>query len=84
MSDFDSADKNYDWFRRNLNELVKDYDNQYVVIKDEGILASYTSFDEAFNETVKTEKPGTFLIQLCSLDETKTAQTFFTHRISFA
>ncbi len=84
MSDFCNADKNYEWFKENLHELVKSYDNQYVVIKNENILGVYPSFDDAFNETVKNERPGSFLIQLCSLDETKTGQTFFTHRVSFA
>ena len=77
-------DKNYEWFENNLPELVKTYDSQYVVVKDEHIIAAYTSFDEALVNTVKTETPGTFIIQLCSLDKEKTTQTFFSNRVSFA
>ena len=84
LFDNNVIDKNYEWFENNLPELVKTYDSQYVVVKDEHIIAAYTSFDEALVNTVKTETPGTFIIQLCSLDKEKTTQTFFSNRVSFA
>jgi hypothetical protein len=68
----DCAEKNYAWFKENLPELVKSYEDKYVVIKDEKLLAAYDAFNEAFDETIKTEKPGMFIIQLCSMDEEKT------------
>jgi cytolysin (calcineurin-like family phosphatase) len=70
-------DMNYEWFRENLPILVKKYDDQYVVVKDKSFVAAYPSFNEAFDETLKTEKPGTFIIQLCSLDESKTTIKFY-------
>ena len=84
MSNNNLADKNYNWFENNLPELVKTYDGQYVVVKDESVIAAYPSFDEALVNTVRTETPGTFIIQLCSLDKEKTTQTFFSNRVSFA
>lgn len=78
------ADRNYAWFERNLPELVKKYEDRYVVIKDEKVLNNYPSFDEAFIQTTKNEVPGTFIIQLCSLDEKKTGQTFYSNRVRFA
>ena len=84
MSNSSLADRNYNWFENNLPELVKVYNEKYVVIKDESIIAAYPSFDEAFTNTVKTETPGTFIIQLCSLDKEKTTQMFFSNRVSFA
>ena len=83
MKKFSSADENYDWFKDNLNELVKNYDGQYLVIQNQNIIAAYPSFDEAFVKTSETEIPNTFIIQLCSLDKEKTGQTFFTNRVSF-
>ena len=77
-------DKNYEWFKNNLPELVKTYDGQYVVVKDERVVAAYSSFDNAFKATIKKEVPGTFIIQLCSLDKEKTIQTFYTPRVNFA
>jgi len=76
------ADTNYDWFKDNLPTLVEKYDDQYVVVKDKSVIAAYPSFNEAFDETLKTEKPGTFIIQLCSLDESKTTIKFYS-RVRF-
>jgi hypothetical protein len=84
MSQESAVDRNYKWFKENLNDLVLEYDDQYVVIKDEAVIAFYSSFEEAFDETIETETPGTFIIQLCSLDESKTVQMFHTSRVSFA
>jgi hypothetical protein len=84
MSDENAVDRNYEWFTENLPELVLKYDDQYVVIKGEAVIASYPSFEMAYDETIKTETPGTFIIQLCSLDESKTVQMFYTSRVRFA
>jgi hypothetical protein len=75
------VEKNYIWFKQNLPELVKSYDDKHIVIKDEKLLAAYGTFEEAFNETIKTEKPGTFIIQLCSMDKEKTTIKFYTPRV---
>ena len=83
ITDRASVDRNYDWFKEKMPTLVDKYDNKYVVIKNEAVIASYSSFDEAFDETLKTEEPGTFIIQLCSLDESKTTLKFYS-RVRFA
>ena len=83
MFDNNLIDKNYEWFKNNLPELVKTYDGQYVVIKDESVIAAYPSFDEALVNTVKIETPGTFIIQLCSLDKEKTTQMVYTPGVIF-
>ena len=82
MESPDFVKKNYIWFEENLLELVKYYEDKHVVIKNEKLLAAYDSFDEAFNETIKTEDLGTFIIQLCSLDKEKMMQTFHS-RVAF-
>ena len=69
------ADKNYEWFREKLPELAKEYEGKYIVIKDCGVIGSYETFEEAWTETLKRERAGTFLIQLCTEDEAQTAQT---------
>ena len=74
---------NYEWFEKELSELVKAHEDQYVVIKKKNVIAAYSSFEKAFDETIKTEPPGTFIIQLCSLNESKTVQKFYTPRVSF-
>lgn len=84
MSRQDNSESNYHWFEEKLPELVKKYDGRYVVVKDSVILSDYGTFEEAFTETIKTETPGTFIIQLCSEDKTKTVQTYYTMRVKFA
>ena len=74
---------NYEWFEKELPELVKAYEDQYVVIKRKSVIAAYPSFEKAFDEIIKSEVPGTFIIQLCSLDESKTVQKYYTPRVSF-
>jgi cytolysin (calcineurin-like family phosphatase) len=75
---------NYEWFKEELPKLVETYEDQYVVIKDKTVIAAYSDFEKAFDETLKTEVPGTFIIQLCSLDDTKTVKMFYTPRVQFA
>lgn len=55
----------YDYFINNLADLYKEYGHRFLVIKNEQVVGAYNSFDDAFNETTKTEKLGTFLIQEC-------------------
>ena len=62
----DMAD--YDYFINNLAALYKEYGHRFLVIKNEQVIGVYYSFDDALNETVKTDKPGTFLIQECVED----------------
>jgi len=59
----DTAD--YDYFTNNLATLYKQYGRRFLVIKNEQVIGTYNSFDDAFNETTKTEKLGTFLTQEC-------------------
>ena len=78
------AGKNYEWFREHLPELVNNYDGKYIVIKNYAVIGSYDTFENAWTETLKREKAGTFIIQLCTEDETQTAQTYFTNMVSFS
>ena len=83
MINLENNEDNYKWFKDNLSELVKEYDGQYLVIKNKAVLNTYNSFDNAWNNTILSEVPGSFIIQLCSLDKEKTSQTFFSNRVSF-
>ena len=80
----DTSLTNYEWFREHLAELAKQYDGKYIVLKECRVIGSYDTFDEAWTETLKREKAGTFIIQLCTEDETQTAQTYFTNMVSFS
>lgn len=62
------ADKNYDFFIANFEELYSSYKDKFVVIKNEQVMSVYDSFEKAFSETIKTEEIGSFLIQHCTKD----------------
>ena len=79
----DLIEKEYIWFKDHLNELVKDYNDQYIIIQDNQVIDSFYSFSYAYNNAVIDRKliPGTFIIQFCSLDESKICAHIFTPNI---
>ncbi len=77
------CDKNYEYFTMNFDELHLKYVNKFIVIKECKVIGDYESFDEAYQNTIKTEEIGTFLIQQCvSLDST--ANFFYSNNVVFA
>ncbi|GHS93433.1 hypothetical protein AGMMS50276_03900 [Synergistales bacterium] len=69
----ETVDRNYDWFKKNLVDLILKYKGQHLLIVDESVLGAYNTFDEALNEAVKLSEPGKFIIQKCC-DEDETSQ----------
>ena len=63
------SQKNYKYFEAHLPEFMKEYENRYLVIKDETVIGNYESFDEAFMSASETEPEGTFIIQQCVTGE---------------
>jgi len=57
--------KEYLWFKANEEELIKRFYGRYVVIKDEQVIADFGSPALAWQTTIKTHRPGTFVIQHC-------------------
>lgn len=77
------CDKNFEYFNDNFQVLYEEYADKFLVIKDQGVIGIYDSFDEAYSETIKKEKIGTFLIQLCRNDET-TVNQFYSSNVVFS
>ncbi len=71
-------DKNYKWFEEHKKELLKDYKNQYVVIKKQQVIFSSNLFDEAVEFASKLEL-GTFIIQ--KVEKNETIQVFHSRAI---
>jgi len=67
----------FDFFLKNQATLVSKYRGKYIVIKNKKILGVYNDISSAINETSKTEKPGTFLVQKC--EPGKAVYTQFFH-----
>ena len=61
-------EREYQYFISHHEELFSKYPNKFLVIKGEEVIGVHNSNLEAYNETVKTEKLGTFLIQECKMD----------------
>ena len=60
-------DNEFYFYRANQDKLLKDYNGRYIVIVGDKVLGDYDSYLEAYVKTKKERKPGTFLIQECTL-----------------
>jgi len=69
-------DKDFDFFLQNMETLYKTYGHKFVAVKNQAILATYESFDDALDSTLKTEELGTFLIQECFNNKEKLIHHF--------
>jgi hypothetical protein len=56
----------FQYYLTHQPQLVEQYNGRVVVIKDHQVLGAYDTEFQAFQETSKQHKPGTFLIQLCT------------------
>jgi hypothetical protein len=79
-------EKEFKYYLDNQDDLVKNYNGKFIVIKDEKVIGVYDSHSEAYNESLLTEKLGTFLIQHCLSGDQGYSQTFHSQVIihSFA
>jgi len=62
-------EKEFQYYLQHQKELVKKYDNRYLVITNEEVVGNYDNFANAVSEAEQNYKPGTFLVQKCSEGE---------------
>lgn len=74
------VDRNYNWYKKNLTRLLKEYKNKYIVIKDEQILFSSDNMEQAVTFASELEL-GTFIIQKCEKEDETNIQVFHTRAI---
>ncbi len=72
----ESLEKEFKYFLDHQKELVKKYGGKFIVIKNRGVIGAYDTEIEAFEETKKAHKLGTFLIQECKSGTEVYTQTF--------
>ena len=73
----DSMQKeDFDWYMKNLSVLYAKYGHCFLVIKDKKIISTHEDFLTAYEETVKTEGQGTFIIQECVDNPDKLVQYY--------
>ncbi len=77
-------EKEFKYFKDNQTALYAEYPDKYIVIKDERVLFSDDTFEKALSKAVEGKlEVGTFIVQLCSVDESGYTQTFHS-RVIFA
>jgi len=83
MSGKDTAlAEQFDFYLENQEELVKQYDGKYIVIKDRKVLGAYDSEAQAIRETTREHALGTFIVQKCEAGSEAYTQTFHS-RVAF-
>ncbi|MDT8415592.1 MAG: hypothetical protein RQ735_09460 [Flavobacteriaceae bacterium] len=75
-------EKEFKYYLDNQDKFVKEYEGKYLVIVGEEIVGIYSSDEEAYFESEKKYKPGTFLIQFCESGDSSYTQSFHS-RVSF-
>lgn len=58
-------DKELKFFIKNQTKLVQQYGGQFLVLRGEKVVKAYNTPLEAYTESKKSFKPGTFMIQPC-------------------
>ena len=75
--------KEFQFYLKNLPELLCQYSGRFVVIKGEAVIGDYSTELEAYDEASKNHELGTFLIQQVSSEEESYTQTYHS-RVVFA
>ena len=75
-------DKEFIYYKDHQEDLVREYNGKFLVIKDERIQGAYDTELEAYTESKKKFDLGTFLIQHCSPGKESYTQTFHS-RVAF-
>lgn len=69
-------EKEFAYYLKNQDELVKKYAGKFLVIVGEEVIGSYDSHEAALFEALKEHELGTFLIQKCTEGDGAYTQTF--------
>ena len=73
----------FEWYLKNQDELVRQYDGKVLVIKDNRVAGFFDDEESAYFDSRSKYEPGTFIIQKCTPGEEAYTQTFHS-RVSFA
>ena len=76
-------EKEFHYYIEHQEELLKEYDGKFIVIKDETVIGVFDDEMKAIEETSKKHKIGTFLVQKCGPGSESYTQTYHS-RVAFA
>jgi hypothetical protein len=71
-----SLEKEFEFYVKNQNELVKKYNGKFIVIKDAQVIGAYDKELEAIEKTIEKHELGTFLVQKCEPGDESYSQTY--------
>lgn len=74
--------KEFNYYLKHQDELVKKYNGKFIVIKGTKVLGAYDTELEAVQETSKTKELGTFLVQKCESGNESYTQVYHS-RVAF-
>jgi len=80
---YNMLDKEFSYYLEHQSELLKKYNNRFIVVIGEKVIGDYDSHEQALFQTKKKHKLGTFLIQECTEGERAYTMTF-NSRVAFA
>lgn len=69
-------EKEFKYYIKNQEELVKQYNKKFIVIKNKKVIGVYDSEIEAIQKTSENEPLGTFLVQKCEPGKESYTQTY--------
>lgn len=73
---------NFKYFTEHHEEILRDYRDKFVVIKDQSVILAEDTFDLALEKaTSQGLELGTFLIQECTEGDSGYTQTFHSRAI---
>ena len=75
--------KELEFFKAHQDELVKQYEGKFLIIKDQKVEGVYDTEIEAYTEAQKKFELGTFMIQQCIAGKECYTQSFHS-RVSFS
>jgi outer membrane lipoprotein-sorting protein len=76
-------EKEFKYYLKHQDDLVRQYNGKFVVIKGDKVLGAYDTETEAVTKTSEAHELGTFLVQKCEPGTESYTQTFHS-RVAFA
>ncbi len=79
----EKLEKEFKYYLEHQDELVKEYNGKFIVIKDCEVIGVFDSELEAVEKTAEKYELGTFLVQKCEPGTESYTQTYHS-RVLFA
>lgn len=62
-TEINDKQKNFEYFKANLSDLIKKYNGKYLVLENQSVKSFFDSFSNALEWAVKNCKEGSYIIQ---------------------